>query len=197
MSVLRPFKKAGTADSEKQLIQKAVSGDVSAFEQLVLRDEKKIFSFALSISGGNRTVAEDIYQDALIKAFLNIDKFSSRSSFSTWLWKIIRNAYFDHLKSTRKWGDVSIEDLEGFEPSQEDRSELEMIKDDRAAVLRKLISALPVSYSEVITLVDLQEMGTDEVAGLLDIDKNLLKVRLHRARAKLHEMIEKNMEFFK
>jgi len=132
-----------------------------------------------------------------VKAFLNIDKFSNRSSFSTWLWKIIRNAYFDHLKSLRKWGDVSIEDLEGFEPSQEDRSELEMIKDDRAAVLRKLISALPVSYSEVITLVDLQEMGTDEVAELLDIDKNLLKVRLHRARARLHEMIEKNMEFFK
>ncbi len=197
MSVLRPFKKAGPADSEKQLIQKAVSGDVNAFEQLVLRDEKKIFSFALSISGGNRAVAEDVYQDALVKAFLNIDKFSNRSSFSTWLWKIIRNAYFDHLKSLRKWGDVSIEDLEGFEPSQEDRSELEMIKDDRAAVLRKLISALPVSYSEVITLVDLQEMGTDEVAELLDIDKNLLKVRLHRARARLHEMIEKNMEFFK
>ena len=197
MSVLRPFKTAVSADNEKQLIQKAVSGDVNAFEQLIFRDEKKIFSFALSISGGNRAVAEDVYQDAMIKAFLNIDKFSGRSSFSTWLWKIIRNAYFDHFKSTRKWGDVSIEDLEGFEPSMEDMSELEIIKDDRAAVLRKLISALPVSYSEVITLVDLQEMGTDEVAELLGIDKNLLKVRLHRARAKLHEMIEKNMEFFK
>lgn len=197
MSVLKPFKKALTAYSEQQLIQKAVSGDTGAFEQLILKDEKKIFSFALSISGGNRAVAEDVYQDALVKAYMNIDKFSGRSSFSTWLWKIIRNAYFDHIKSVKKWGDVSIEDLEGFEPSQEDRSEIEMIKDDRAAVLRKLISALPVSYSEVITLVDLQEMSTDDVALLLEIDKNLLKVRLHRARAKLHELIEKNMEFFK
>ncbi|HPS31352.1 MAG TPA: RNA polymerase sigma factor [bacterium] len=186
-----------SANHEKFLVQKAVSGDVSAFEQLVIKDEKKIFSFALSISGGNRAAAEDVYQEALIKAFLNIDKFSFKSSFSTWLWKIIRNAYFDHLKANRKCGDVSIEDLEGFEPSFDEPSELELIRNDRAAMLRKLISALPVSYSEVITLVDLQELGTDEVAALLDIDKNLLKVRLHRARAKLEELIEKNMDFFK
>ncbi len=189
--------KVMSANHEKFLVQKAVSGDVSAFEQLVIKDEKKIFSFALSISGGNRAAAEDVYQEALIKAFLNIDKFSFKSSFSTWLWKIIRNAYFDHLKANRKCGDVSIEDLEGFEPSFDEPSELELIRNDRAAMLRKLISALPVSYSEVITLVDLQELGTDEVAALLDIDKNLLKVRLHRARAKLEELIEKNMDFFK
>lgn len=196
MSALNPFKSM-SADQERFLVQKAVAGDVSAFEQLVIKDEKKIFSFALSISGGNRAAAEDVYQEALIKAFLNIDKFSFKSSFSTWLWKIIRNAYFDHLKANRKCGDVSIEDLEGFEPSFDEASELELIRNDRAAMLRKLISALPVSYSEVITLVDLQEMGTDEAAALLDIDKNLLKVRLHRARAKLEEMIGKNMEFFK
>ncbi len=196
MSALNPFKSM-SANQEKILVQKAVSGDVSAFEQLIIKDEKKIFSFALSISGGNRAAAEDVYQEALIKAFLNIDKFSFKSSFSTWLWKIIRNAYFDYLKANRKSGDVSIEDLEGFEPSFDEASELELIRNDRAAMLRKLISALPVSYSEVITLVDLQEMGTDEVAALLDIDKNLLKVRLHRARAKLEEMIEKNMSFFK
>jgi DNA-directed RNA polymerase specialized sigma24 family protein len=64
-------------------------------------------------------------------------------------------------------------------------------------MLRKLISFLPVSYSEVITLVDLQEMDHDEAAQLLEIDKNLLKVRLHRARARLEQLIENNMEYFK
>jgi len=182
--------------NEKKLIEQAVKGDVKSFELLLKGVEDKIFSFAMSISGGNRTVAEDIYQESVIKAYLNIDKFSFKSSFSTWIWKIIRNAYFDHLKAERKCGDLSIEDMEGFEPSVNDRHDLEMMKDDRAMMLRKLISCLPVSYSEVITLIDLDELEHDEAAKLLDIDKNLLKVRLHRARARLHELIEKNMEFF-
>jgi len=186
-----------TVSIEKKLIEKAVKGDVRSFEKLLESVEDKVFSFALSISGGNRAVAEDIYQEAIIKAFLNIDKFSFKSSFSTWLWKIIRNSYFDHIKSQKRSGDVSIEDLEGYEPSIDEKQELALIKDDRAVMLRKLVSFLPVSYSEVITLIDLQEMEHDEVAQMLDIDKNLLKVRLHRARARLEQLILENMEYFK
>lgn len=186
-----------TASSERKLIENAVKGDVRSFEKLLESVEDKVFSFALSICGGNRSTAEDIYQEAVIKAYLNIGKFSFKSSFSTWLWKIIRNAYFDHLKSERKCGDLSIEDLEGFEPSIDEKQDMTLISDDRAAMLRKLISFLPLSYSEVITLVDLQEMDHDEVAQLLEIDKNLLKVRLHRARSRLEQLIENNMEYFK
>ena len=64
-------------------------------------------------------------------------------------------------------------------------------------MLRKLISELPVAYSEVITLIDLQEMDHSEAAELLGIDKNLLKVRLHRARNALEKVILANIEFFK
>lgn len=186
-----------TASKERKLIENAALGDVRSFEELLESVEDKVFSFALSISGGNRSAAEDIYQEAVIKAYLNIGKFSFKSSFSTWLWKIIRNAYFDHLKFERKCGDLSIEDLEGFEPSFDEKQDMSLISDDRAVMLRKLISFLPVSYSEVITLVDLQEMDHDEAAQLLEIDKNLLKVRLHRARARLEQLIENNMEYFK
>ena len=72
-----------TVSIEKKLIEQAVKGDVRSFEKLLESVEDKVFSFALSISGGNRAVAEDIYQEAIIKAFLNIDKFSFKSSFST------------------------------------------------------------------------------------------------------------------
>jgi len=181
---------------EKILVKKAVSGDVGAFEKLISFHENKIFSFALSISGGNRAVAEDIYQDALIKAFMNIKKFNGRSSFSTWLWRIIRNGYYDFMKAENKWSGVNIDDLEGFEPSVVDPSELELIKDDRSAMIRKLISKLSPDYMEVITLIDLQEMEHDEAAELIGVDKGVLKVRLHRARTKLISMIEENIIFF-
>ena len=185
-----------TSIEENLLIKKAVSGDVDAFEKLICLQENKIFSFALSISGGNRSVAEDIYQEAMIKAFLNIGKFNRISSFSTWLWKIIRNAYFDHMKSENRWSGINIDDIEGFEPSIDSDSDIELIKNDRSAIIRKLISKLPVPYMEVITLIDLQEMEHDEVSELTGINKGVLKVRLHRARAKLTTLIEENLKYF-
>ncbi len=180
---------------EKTLVRQAAAGDVKAFSDLVKATESKLFSFALSICGGNRSTAEEIYQEALVKAFVNIGKFEGKSSFTTWLWIIIKNSYIDFASENGK--NVSLEDIEGFEPSSDVAAELELIREDRAKMLRKLISELPVSYSEVITLIDLQEMEHSEAAALLGIDKNLLKVRLHRARNALEKMIQANIELFR
>ncbi|MBR6422352.1 RNA polymerase sigma factor [bacterium] len=180
---------------EKTLVRRAVTGDVKAFNELLKETGGKLFSFAVSICGGNRDVAEEIYQEALVKAFINIGKFEGKSSFSTWIWTITRNSYIDFLSESRKF--VSLENIESFEFPSDIPAELELIREDRAKMLRKLISELPVAYSEVITLIDLQEMDHSEAAELLGIDKNLLKVRLHRARNALEKVILANIEFFK
>ena len=180
---------------EKTLVRRAVTGDVKAFNELLKETGGKLFSFAVSICGGNRDVAEEIYQEALVKAFINIGKFEGKSSFSTWIWTITRNSYIDFLSESRKF--VSLENIESFEFPSDIPAELELIREDRAKMLRKLISELPVAYSEVITLIDLQEMEHSEAAELLGIDKNLLKVRLHRARNALEKVILANIEFFK
>ena len=180
---------------EKVLAVRAAGGDAKAFGELVKAAENKLFSFSLSICGGDRITAEEIYQEALVKAFVNIGKFEGKSSFSTWIWTIIKNSYIDFLVENKKH--VSLEDLDGFEPSSDIPAELELVRDDRARMLRKLISELPVPYCEVITLIDLQEMEHSEAAEMLGIDKNLLKVRLFRARKALEKMIEANIGFFK
>lgn len=184
-----------TRFDEKTLVRRAVSGDVKAFNELLKETGGKLFSFAMSICGGNRDTAEEIYQEALTKAFVNIGKFKGESSFSTWIWTITKNSYIDFMTDSNKF--VSLENVESFEPSSDISAELELIREDRAKMLRKLISELPVSYSEVITLIDLQEMEHSEAAELLGIDKNLLKVRLFRARNALEKMIMANIEFFK
>ena len=180
---------------EKTLVRRAVTGDVRAFNELLKETGDKLFSFAMSICGGNRDIAEEIYQEALTKAFVSIGKFKGESSFSTWIWTITRNSYIDFLSESKKF--VSLENIESFEFSSDIPAELELIREDRAKMLRKLISELPVSYCEVITLIDLQEMEHSEAAELLGIDKNLLKVRLHRARNALEKVILANIEFFK
>ena len=179
---------------EKALAGRAAAGDVKAFGDLVKATGSKLFSFALSICGGNRGTAEEIYQEALLKAFVNIRKFEGKSSFSTWIWTIIKNCYIDFISDSGK--NVSLEDIEGFEPSSDIPAELELVREDRAKMLRKLISELPLPYCEVITLIDLQEMEHSEAAALLGIDKNLLKVRLFRARNALEKMIRANIGFF-
>ena len=180
---------------EKTLVRRAVAGDAGAFNELLKETGGKLFSFALSICAGNRSTAEEIYQEALVKAFINIGKFEGKSSFSTWIWTIIKNSYVDFMTESKK--NVSLEDVEGFEPSSDVQAELELIKEDRAKMLRKLISELPLPYCEVITLIDLQEMEHSEAAELLGIDKNLLKVRLFRARKALERLIFANIRFFK
>ena len=180
---------------EKTLVRRAVAGDVRAFNELLKETGGKLFSFAMSICGGVRDTAEEIYQEALTKAFVSIGKFKGESSFSTWIWTITRNCYIDFLSENKNF--VALDTVESFEPSADIPAELELIREDRAKMLRKLISELPVSYCEVITLIDLQEMEHSEAAELLGIDKNLLKVRLHRARNALEKVIRANIEFFK
>ena len=109
--------------------------------------------------------------------------------------EITINSYIDFVAEKGKH--VSLEEIEGFEPSSDIPAELELVREDRAKMLRKLISELPVPYCEVVTLVDLQEMEHTEAAELLGIDKNLLKVRLFRARKALEKMINANIAFFK
>ena len=184
-----------TVFDEKELVRRAVAGDAGAFNELLKENGSKLFSFALSICGGDRGAAEEIYQEALVKAFVNIGKFEGKSSFSTWMWTITRNSYIDFLAENKKF--VSLEEAESFEPSSDISAELELIREDRAKMLRKLIAELPVSYSEVITLVDLQEMEHSEAAELLGIDKNLLKVRLFRARNALEKVIRANIGLFR
>lgn len=180
---------------EKTLVRRAVAGDVRAFNELLKETGGKLFSFAMSICAGNRDTAEEIYQEALTKAFVSIGKFKGESSFSTWIWTITKNSYIDFMSESRKF--AALDSIENFEPSSDIPAELELIREDRAKMLRRLISELPVSYSEVITLIDLQEMDHSEAAELLGIDKNLLKVRLHRARNALEKVILANIEFFK
>jgi len=180
---------------EKRLLKLAVAGDAGAFGELVKSSETKLFSFALSICGGVRQIAEDVYQDALTKAFVGIRRFKAESSFSTWLWTIIKNCYVDFLSAQGR--DLLLDDFNGYDPVTTEHGEAALIRKERAENLRELISKLPLTYCEVVTLVDINEMDHTSAAELIGIDKNLLKVRLHRAHTALKRLIENSGKAFK
>jgi len=185
-----------TEERKKLLIALAKKGDVAAFEELLKLHERKIHSFALSITGGDHAAAADIYQEAVIKAYLNIAKFKEKASFGTWLWKIVKNEFINYIKSPRTSSNVSFEDLPGVEPGMHESSERDFASEERKQNLRKLVSMLHVNYQEIITLIDFQELSYEEAADVLGVKTDAVRVRIHRARERLAELATEHEELF-
>ena len=177
-------------EAEKQLIDKAVEGDLHAFENLVKMHRAKLRAFALNITSGNCAVADDILQEALIKAFLGIKKFQKKSGFSTWLWRIVRNELVDYHRSPSTRPTYHLEDMKSYEPEAKESTEKELIRQEKIRMVRVLVNKLPPKLLEAITLVDMQELTYEESAKILDVSLTALKARVFKGRKKLFELAQ-------
>ena len=181
------------------LIQKAQKGDTNAFGTLVASYEKFIFNVACKMFS-NSEDAQDIAQEALIKAYKNIDKFDFNSSFSTWLYRITVNACIDEMRRRKGRESISIdaEDEEsGLAVQIEDTSlgaEERVIQNETVSEVRAAIDKLSEEHKTVIILRDLQDMTYEQVAQTLDLSIGTVKSRLARARKSLKDIILKDRE---
>ena len=181
------------------LIQKAQKGDTNAFGTLVASYEKFIFNVACKMFS-NSEDASDIAQEALIKAYKNIDKFDFNSSFSTWLYRITVNACIDEMRRRKGRESISIdaEDEEsGLAVQIEDTSlgaEERVIQNETVSEVRAAIDKLSEEHKTVIILRDLQDMTYEQVAQTLDLRIGTVKIRLARARKSLKDIILKDRE---
>ncbi len=181
------------------LIQKAQKGDTNAFGTLVASYEKFIFNVACKMFSNSEDAA-DIAQEALIKAYKNIDKFDFNSSFSTWLYRITVNACIDEMRRRKEKDNISIdaEDEEsGLTLQIEDTSlgaEERVIQNETVSEVRMAIDKLSEEHKTVIILRDLQDMTYEQVAQTLDLSIGTVKSRLARARKSLKDIILKDRE---
>jgi len=181
---------------DRQLIRAAKNGDIPSFETLVRRHHRTLYRFALGITHGDEQEAADILQEGLVKAFLNIGRFEERSSFSSWLWRIIRNEFLDRLRRERI-ETVPLEEGEGpARGAPQDTPESDLVNEERRRALLRLVAALPEKYSEIVILVELMELSYEDAADYLGIPVGSVRSRLSRARERLTGLVEKNMELF-
>ncbi len=185
-----------TEQESKILAEKARAGDKKAFEKLVSIHKDKLFAFSMTITGGNYAVASDILQEALIKSYLYLASYKGDASFFTWLWKIVRNEFINHLNSVRDRNCVSYDSMIPCADESQSNTVDDISENDRRDILRHLISTMDFDYQEVITVIDLQEMTYEEASAVLDISVSALKSRLFRAREKLSELVVKNKKLF-
>lgn len=173
------------------LIEKCLTGDQAAWEQIVRQHWRKVFNVAYKFVGSHEQ-AEDLTQDIFLKIFRSLDTFDRRANFQTWLISVSRNLCIDHYRSVRKERqtidrDVPAEDLS---PASATVSPLAALENrDLAALLRQALQALPQSLRVAVLLRDIQELSYLEIAERLRLPEGTVKSRINRGRKELARQI--------
>jgi len=183
-------------DEEENLIKSARSGDLDAFNQLVLMYQDLAYNHANALLQDS-FLAEDATQEGFIKAFQNINSFRG-GSFRAWLMRIVTNTVYDMLRKSKR------QPTQPLAPEDENGEELETafwLADPNASVqetieqrefaseIYQILDELPEAYRSVLTLIDICEMDYVEVAQSLDIPIGTVKSRITRARLRMIDKI--------
>ena len=184
------------AGSDLALVHACKGGDVSAFEELVKRYDFRLLRIACHITQ-NREDAEEAVQDAFLKAYMKLDQFEEKASFSTWVTRIVVNESLQRLRKqrvtkasvslTREDEDVPL-DIADWAPNPEQHySAMEL-----RGVLLKSLAALSPGLRVVFVLRDMAGLSGDETAEVLKLGLSAVKARLLRARLQLREKLTRH-----
>jgi RNA polymerase sigma-70 factor, ECF subfamily len=180
---------AREAHDDAELVQRTTRGDLSAFERLVDRHRPVVIRVAARIVGSDE--AEDVSQDAFLRAFHRLDHFRGDAPFRSWLLRITHNAALDHL-ARRRAEPVDPETLDTGELSTTrppaDRLEVR----ERIERLERKLRGLNPHHRAVLVLRDAEGLSYEEIADITDTPLGSVKGRLHRARREFVEMLRAN-----
>lgn len=179
------------AMSDEEVVKHVLTGEITLFEILMRRHNQRLYRVARSILGDD-SEAEDVVQEALVRAYTHLNQFAGEAKFSTWLTKI---AVYEALARLRPRGRFL--EIDSTPESEKDSMNLfisktrdpeeQLLARELNTVLEAAVDALPEAYRSVFMLRDVEEMSTAETAECLDISEESVKTRLHRARALLRE----------
>jgi RNA polymerase sigma-70 factor (ECF subfamily) len=174
-------------------VARAGAGDDAAFAALMRRHNQRLFRLARAVVRDDRE-AEDVVQEAYVRAFTHLDQFEGRARFATWLSRIALHEALARVRRGRRFAAL---------PEEETLSDLPVTArsgpEDRAAnrelavALAAAVDALPESHRAVFVLREVEGLSTAETAEVLGLSQPNVKVRLHRARAALRADLERRL----
>ncbi len=168
----------------------AQSGDDAAFERLAKRHAPRLRRVLLRITRDQET-AHDALQDALIRAWQNIDRFQGRSSFFTWLTRIGINEAYRTVQRREATATLPLDDALGERiPSWSDRPDQVFESREFLAAVGAALARLPTDNRAAVVLRDVEGLTTAEAADALGIEQRALKSRLHRGRMALRRELD-------
>jgi RNA polymerase sigma-70 factor, ECF subfamily len=197
-AMLAQFARTTAASEDLELVHATRNGDISAFEQLVKRYDRKLLRIAHNITHSLED-SQDVVQEAFLKAFQHLDQFREESKFSTWLIRISINESFMKLRRQRAIREVALD-----KDFQEDGDILPMEVTDWAPnpeqlygaselrdILVKTLQELRPSLRTVFVVRDIEGLSIDQTAEALNLSHAAVKARLWRARLQLRERLSK------
>jgi RNA polymerase sigma-70 factor (ECF subfamily) len=182
-------------NSELSVIKKIVKGEIALFELLIRRYNSVLYKIARSY-GFNHQDAEDLMQDTHVSAYTSLQKFEGRSSYKTWISKIMVNKCLYKLKYGYFKNEAPSETVveQNYQPMhasiKENQTENVLLNHELAAVLEKSLQGIPVMYRTVFVLREVEGFSVAETAELLEITPVNVKVRLSRAKTLLQKQVE-------
>jgi len=182
-----------TGLGDNEIISKVLGGDYNAYADLVTRYQAYVFTLVLRMIK-SREDAEEVAQDIFIKAYRSLADFRGESKFSTWLYTIANTTSITFLRK-KKLDVHSLDNEKVFEVADNKDSGLRanlVEQKSRVNMVNKAIAMLSPDDAEIITLFYKAEQNLEEISKILRLETNTVKVRLHRARTRLKEKMEKN-----
>ena len=182
------------SNKDNYYIQKIKNGDVGAYAYLVDRHKKMAFNIAMQLIG-NREDAEEITQDAFLKAYQALDTYKGESKFSTWLYRIIYNASISKMRK-KKLDQVSIDDdYKASVNVKSTQSALQALtNEEQKLYINRALNKMSGDEKTIIHLFYLEENSIDEVSEVTGLSVANVKVRLHRSRKKLYDILEQLLQ---
>ncbi len=176
-------------DSDEALAQRALT-DRDAFSELVSRYADRIFNLAYRMTG-NRTEAEDMAQDAFLRAYRGLASFKPGNPFGAWLYRIAVNVCL----SQRRQNNPAVEPIDENEAADTTAAVDDVVERRQVqATVQQAILSLPPMYRAVVILYHLEDRSYEDIATMLDLPINTVRTHLHRGRAMLRERLAASRE---
>ena len=182
-----------TGLGDNEIISRVLKGEQNAYAELVNRYQAYVFTLVLRMIK-SREDAEEVAQDVFIKAYRSLADFRGESKFSTWLYTIANTTSITFLRK-KKLDVHSLDNEKVFEvaDSKDSGFRANLVEQkSRVNMVNEAIAMLSTDDAEIITLFYKAEQNLEEISRILRLETNTVKVRLHRARTRLKEKMEKN-----
>ena len=187
----------GRRNDERELVRRAQREDKEAFEELVRRHQARVFAVAGGILR-NKEDVEDIAQQVFLKAYFSLKRFDQRAAFSTWLYKITVNECWDLLRKRKVRpllyeADLSEEQARQYGASEEREEQAQDVSErlEKKQELERLLECLEERDRMMLVLKEVQGFSVEEIAEILGINGNTVKVRLFRARQRITDRVRR------
>jgi RNA polymerase sigma-70 factor (ECF subfamily) len=178
--------------TDEEVVDRVRAGDAAMYEVLMRRYNQRLYRTARAILRDDAE-AEDVMQDAYVRAYTHLDQFAGRSAFSTWLTRIAVHEALTRLRSRNRHPQVDVTEYDGEISMKTPSNSLDPEQSASAGQLREFLEEavlnLPDNYRTVIMLRDIEELSTAETAEALDLTEDNVKVRLHRGHGMIRDWL--------